>query len=191
MSTESWYTTRNSSTWFEASDAQAWIPANQNVPSGNIKPVPNVANIKNPKTGKSDSSDRGFKEQKLEQKQSVAPPQSNISSNFFELSTHSISDQNAWNAYVLSNASKDGWDKPNDTVTPVAPEKVVFSKLKRNVDIEAELTKQNLYKTEFCQSWMETGICRYGNKCQFAHGKEELRPVIRHPKYKTENLQNL
>jgi len=29
-------------------------------------------------------------------------------------------------------------------------------------------------------------MCKYGTKCQFAHGKHELRPVIRHPKYKTE-----
>mmetsp|Transcript_22254 Transcript_22254/g.55822 ORF Transcript_22254/g.55822 Transcript_22254/m.55822 type:complete len:247 (-) Transcript_22254:139-879(-) len=29
-------------------------------------------------------------------------------------------------------------------------------------------------------------MCRYGLKCQFAHGREELRPVMRHPKYKTE-----
>jgi len=29
-------------------------------------------------------------------------------------------------------------------------------------------------------------MCKYGNKCQFAHGRHELRPVIRHPKYKTE-----
>ncbi|XP_043719241.1 zinc finger protein zfs1-like [Telopea speciosissima] len=34
----------------------------------------------------------------------------------------------------------------------------------------------NLYKTEICRSWEETGSCRYGTKCQFAHGKEELRP---------------
>mmetsp|Transcript_37584 Transcript_37584/g.81124 ORF Transcript_37584/g.81124 Transcript_37584/m.81124 type:complete len:222 (+) Transcript_37584:30-695(+) len=44
----------------------------------------------------------------------------------------------------------------------------------------------NLYKTELCRSYEETGICRYGAKCQFAHGKAELRPVARHPKYKTE-----
>jgi len=185
MSTESWYTTRNTSTWFEVSDAQAWIPAQQNVPESNIKTLPNASmNIKNLKTGKSDSSDRGLKEQKLEQHRAVAPPQSDLSSKFFELSSNTISDQNAWNAYVM-NASPDGWDNPNDTKTPV-PDKVLFSKLRRNVDIEAELTKQNLYKTEQCQSWIETGSCRYGTKCQYAHGKEELRPVIRHPKYKTE-----
>jgi len=185
MSTESWYTTRNSSTWFEASDAQAWIPAGgHQIGSGTVKSVPNAAmNVKNPKTGKSDSSDRGLKEQQLER--AVSPPQSDLSSKFFELSSNTISDQNAWNAYVMNASADDGWDKPNDK-TPVPEKVVVFSKLKRNVDIEAELTKQNLYKTELCQSWMETGTCRYGTKCQFAHGKHEQRPVIRHPKYKTE-----
>lgn len=44
----------------------------------------------------------------------------------------------------------------------------------------------SLYKTELCRSWQESGSCRYGNKCQFAHGPHELRPIQRHPKYKTE-----
>jgi len=54
------------------------------------------------------------------------------------------------------------------------------------MDIEEELNKQDLYKTELCKSWVESGLCRYGEKCQFAHGPTELRPVLRHPKYKTE-----
>lgn len=41
--------------------------------------------------------------------------------------------------------------------------------------------KASLYKTERCRSWEESGKCRYGAKCQFAHGGE-LRPVQRHPK---------
>lgn len=45
---------------------------------------------------------------------------------------------------------------------------------------------QNLYKTELCRSFEETSFCRYGPKCQFAHGQAELRPISRHPKYKTE-----
>merc|ERR1712137_166823 len=52
--------------------------------------------------------------------------------------------------------------------------------------IEEEISNQNLYKTELCRSFEETGTCRYGPKCQFAHGKAELRPVLRHPKYKTQ-----
>ncbi|KDR84825.1 hypothetical protein GALMADRAFT_217898 [Galerina marginata CBS 339.88] len=46
--------------------------------------------------------------------------------------------------------------------------------------------KLGLYKTELCRSWEEKGSCRYGTKCQFAHGEDELRKVTRHPKYKTE-----
>ena len=42
------------------------------------------------------------------------------------------------------------------------------------------------YKTELCRSFAETGHCRYGVKCQFAHGADELRPLARHPRYRTE-----
>jgi butyrate response factor 1 len=58
------------------------------------------------------------------------------------------------------------------------------SKLAKN--IEQELSKQSLYKTELCRSFGDTGFCNYGQKCQFAHGEHELRPILRHPKYKTE-----
>ncbi|KAL4484277.1 hypothetical protein ABPG72_006388 [Tetrahymena utriculariae] len=30
------------------------------------------------------------------------------------------------------------------------------------------------YKTELCKNWVSKGICQYGQKCRFAHGKEEL-----------------
>ncbi|XP_062329686.1 mRNA decay activator protein ZFP36L1 isoform X1 [Osmerus eperlanus] len=42
------------------------------------------------------------------------------------------------------------------------------------------------YKTELCRTFAESGICKYGPKCQFAHGQDELRDLNRHPKYKTE-----
>jgi hypothetical protein len=41
-------------------------------------------------------------------------------------------------------------------------------------------------QTELCHTWLETGGCRYGARCQFAHGPHELRPIQRHPKYKTQ-----
>ncbi|XP_076832112.1 mRNA decay activator protein ZFP36 [Brachyhypopomus gauderio] len=44
----------------------------------------------------------------------------------------------------------------------------------------------NRYKTELCRSFQENGSCKYGSKCQFAHGESELRCLNRHPKYKTE-----
>jgi len=170
-----WYTTRDTSTWFEASDDQAWIPSNQtyNVKSQDLK------------NGKSDAN-RLSKEVKLENRRSINTPQEQTQA-YIELPSNSVArDQNAWNAYVLSN-TEDPEVVPSDPNAPSkAPAKVVFSNKKRNVEIEEELMKQNLFKTELCQSWMETGSCRYGPKCQYAHGKDELRPVIRHPKYKTE-----
>ncbi|XP_078517449.1 mRNA decay activator protein ZFP36L1-like [Lissotriton helveticus] len=42
------------------------------------------------------------------------------------------------------------------------------------------------YKTEQCRTYRENATCKYGAKCQFAHGPEELRGLSRHPKYKTE-----
>ncbi|XP_070762619.1 mRNA decay activator protein ZFP36L1 [Enoplosus armatus] len=42
------------------------------------------------------------------------------------------------------------------------------------------------YKTELCRTYEESGTCKYGAKCQFAHGMDELRGLSRHPKYKTE-----
>ncbi|KTW28121.1 hypothetical protein T552_01981 [Pneumocystis carinii B80] len=45
--------------------------------------------------------------------------------------------------------------------------------------------KTDLYKTELCRNWEENRECRYGLKCQFAHGYSELRNLLRHPKYKT------
>ncbi|XP_012671208.1 mRNA decay activator protein ZFP36L1-like [Clupea harengus] len=42
------------------------------------------------------------------------------------------------------------------------------------------------YKTELCRPFEEHGACKYGEKCQFAHGHQELRSLSRHPKYKTE-----
>ena len=42
------------------------------------------------------------------------------------------------------------------------------------------------YKTELCRPYEENGYCKYGDKCQFAHGSNELRSLARHPKYKTE-----
>ncbi|CAF1000854.1 unnamed protein product [Brachionus calyciflorus] len=42
------------------------------------------------------------------------------------------------------------------------------------------------YKTEMCRQFSENGECKYGDKCQFAHGINELKDVSRHPKYKTD-----
>lgn len=47
----------------------------------------------------------------------------------------------------------------------------------------------SLYKTEMCRSYEETGICKYGDRCQFAHARNEVRGIERHPRYKTETCK--
>ncbi|TVU47356.1 hypothetical protein EJB05_06954 [Eragrostis curvula] len=50
--------------------------------------------------------------------------------------------------------------------------------------VEFEAYRQGALKTELCNKW-ERGACPYAERCRFAHGVQELRPVIRHPRYKT------
>ena len=33
------------------------------------------------------------------------------------------------------------------------------------------------YKTEICKNYSEKGDCPYREKCQFAHGKDEIAPT--------------
>lgn len=37
------------------------------------------------------------------------------------------------------------------------------------------VAKSDMYKTKLCRNYMETGRCKYGRVCQFAHGMKELR----------------
>uniref|UniRef100_A0ACD5XF27 Uncharacterized protein n=2 Tax=Avena sativa TaxID=4498 RepID=A0ACD5XF27_AVESA len=51
-------------------------------------------------------------------------------------------------------------------------------------EVEVEAYRQGTQKTELCNKW-ENGACPYADRCRFAHGLQEMRPVIRHPRYKT------
>ncbi|KAL3183442.1 hypothetical protein MRX96_033561 [Rhipicephalus microplus] len=62
---------------------------------------------------------------------------------------------------------------PTSPTTPTSPPSSVAQNSSR-------------YKTELCRPFEESGTCKYGDKCQFAHGGHELRTLARHPKYKTE-----
>lgn len=47
------------------------------------------------------------------------------------------------------------------------------------------------FKTELCNNLIELGVCKYGDRCHYAHGAQELRQVSRrHPKYRTESCKN-
>jgi len=68
-------------------------------------------------------------------------------------------------------------------------DKTVFGFNLSNLDLASSSSNPNtpksakpdpqLYKTELCRSFNRTGYCRYGLKCQFAHGIHELRPSPR------------
>lgn len=68
--------------------------------------------------------------------------------------------------------------------TQSAPAPAVSSSLVQSVN--AAVVNTSRYKTELCRPFEEFGECKYGEKCQFAHGSHELRSLARHPKYKTE-----
>jgi len=51
------------------------------------------------------------------------------------------------------------------------------------------LDRNSRYKTEMCRNFKERAHCIYGNQCQFAHGRDELRDALRNNKYKTKSCQ--
>ena len=56
----------------------------------------------------------------------------------------------------------------------------------RNSNTQRSNINSSRYKTELCRPFEESGHCKYGDKCQFAHGAHELRTLARHPKSNTE-----
>lgn len=46
-----------------------------------------------------------------------------------------------------------------------------------------------MYKREMCKNWSESGFCRYGTKCQYAHGVEEMSEA--HQAFLNEQKQGL
>ncbi|CAL9228869.1 unnamed protein product [Arabidopsis halleri] len=52
--------------------------------------------------------------------------------------------------------------------------------------LKLEVSRQGMMKTELCNRWLKTGPCHLGDNCPFAHGTNELPPVLTHPRYRTE-----
>ncbi|KMZ57929.1 hypothetical protein ZOSMA_80G00210 [Zostera marina] len=73
---------------------------------------------------------------------------------------------------------------PHRLLVPVTGKEGIEETQKSGVELE--VYDQGMAKTELCNKWEEMAWCPYGKQCQFAHGMEELRPVIRHPRYKTQ-----
>ncbi|VDD85588.1 unnamed protein product [Enterobius vermicularis] len=78
-----------------------------------------------------------------------------------------------------NTASNSAWHTLTDVERHIL-QKVFFLKYLEHRRAEA-------YKTALCQAYKTTGTCEYGDRCRFAHSKEELRlPPQAHPKYKTQ-----
>lgn len=56
--------------------------------------------------------------------------------------------------------------------------------------VSNEKVNRSLYKTELCESFTTKGYCKYGNKCQFAHGLQELKFKERNNKFRTKPCVN-
>jgi len=167
-----------SNNWYQVNSPDAWS-------SGVVDAIHHLSLKPNVKSLKSDVNAQ------------ILPPPTDVPiDTWFQLPSNSTNQLN-WDAFVIPpplpptdlSPSSPPWD--DQQLSPVSGDKLDdtdsdFRSPQRNIDIEAELSRQNLYKTELCRSWVESAMCKYGTKCQFAHGKHELRPVIRHPKYKTE-----
>ncbi|KAI9257412.1 hypothetical protein BY458DRAFT_535251 [Sporodiniella umbellata] len=81
-------------------------------------------------------------------------------------------------------------DSDNDSLMEYKLTKKVGKKKFTNENqLGGERKQKSLYKTELCRNWEETGQCRYGIKCQYAHGAQDLREIERHPKYKTQKCR--
>ncbi|XP_007524046.2 mRNA decay activator protein ZFP36 [Erinaceus europaeus] len=78
-----------------------------------------------------------------------------------------------------------GWVPPPPGFAPLAPRPAPDLSPSPTSPTSTPTTSSR-YKTELCRTFSESGRCRYGAKCQFAHGLVELRQASRHPKYKTE-----
>ena len=88
------------------------------------------------------------------------------------------------NIILLDNSSG---DEEIENVSPHSTKGKSAGSLKKSSAVSQFFDKRVvLYKTEMCRAFTETGICKYGFQCQFAHYCDELRPVLRHPRFKTD-----
>lgn len=70
---------------------------------------------------------------------------------------------------------------PFNRPPPIMP--IIFA------DLGSDPSRNPRYKTEICRNFKERSRCIYGDQCQFAHGRRELRDFVRNNKYKTKLCQ--
>merc|ERR1712018_557938 len=86
-----------------------------------------------------------------------------------------------------SPSKSDSSEKPSSLFAPLAP--LICSTSAGFNLLDPDRMGNPRYKTEICRNFKERAKCIYGDKCQFAHGRRELRDVVRNSKYKTKPCQ--
>jgi len=107
-----------------------------------------------------------------------------LENSFFDISKGKYSPKNR---SLNSVAGQHVLNEGVDLNISAQPDERLFSSVTSN---PASVTSNPRFKTEICRNFKEKGTCLYGDLCQFAHGKHELRKdVVRHNKYKTKLCQ--
>ena len=86
-----------------------------------------------------------------------------------------IARENAYYDYLMywqMEEQRQSIQPKRENTQPSAPAAPVTPTKKRKLPPAA---KSDMYKTRMCRNYMETGRCKYGRVCQFAHGMKELR----------------
>jgi hypothetical protein len=121
----------------------------------------------------------------------LSPPQPNTSYS----SEKSISDQMHLST-TFSNASFEAYQQPpldssssfydSRNRSNVVLNTSIGAVSRKSVQSAGKSRNNRAYKTMMCNMFLSNGACSYGAGCQYAHGQEEIRPTIPHPKYKTQ-----
>jgi len=152
----------------------------------NICEIPELCLVKNTKFAKTTSSNAFLN----------IPTRSNTPENNFpvERSGDNFSDRDSTvdsltpkRRHVSSSSSSMAsidFSDPNNFEIDVMPKRKKFT----NPDERRQFVEdyKRKYKTEMCKNWELRGHCKFGDKCCFAHGRDELKAkVLTHVKYKT------
>lgn len=83
---------------------------------------------------------------------------------------------------------------PRDILAPIEEKtksckKAPARKEERRPSLHKRVNSQ-LYKTELCVSYIKSGACPYGSKCQFAHGEDDLKSVERPANWRSKPCAN-
>ncbi|CCE61234.1 hypothetical protein TPHA_0A01510 [Tetrapisispora phaffii CBS 4417] len=95
-----------------------------------------------------------------------------INSNYFNI-TNSLPLTSA----NLQKLSSTNVTKNDENISHKKPIKIVITTAAsvNAIDYSGTNINKQLFKTELCETFTTKGFCKYGNKCQFAHGLNELK----------------